>query len=160
MRREGSTTWQRKALVVAIAAAMVLGLGQPAANASDRYSRKLLGIVNASRERRDLRPLRMERGLIPPARKHTKRMIRKNELFDPPRLQAILADYEWDDLGADVVGCGSTLRELHRILMTEDFHRKILLHPKLRRAGIAVVVATERNRCGRNAFWATEILYG
>jgi hypothetical protein len=58
------------------------------------------------------------------------------------------------------VGCGNTLKELHRILMTEDFHRMILLHEDLRRVGIGVIKVDARNRCGRGSFWATEIFYG
>jgi uncharacterized protein YkwD len=150
------------AVAVTTAITLALGLVQaPRADAGvDRLEIKLLRIVNRTRARHDLRLLKIDRSLSRPAEKHTRRMIRKDRIFDPPDLEEILADYEWDDLGADVVGCGNTLKELHRILMTEDVHRTILLHPKLRRAGIGVVRADERNRCGRGSFWATEIFYG
>jgi len=160
--REASV--RRRTMLVAAATVLTLGLGliqAPSAEASfGRPERKLLQIINRTRARHDLRLLKIDRSLSPPAEKHTRRMIRKNRLFDPPNLEQLLADENWNDLGADVVGCGNTLKELHKILMTEDFHRTILLHPKLRRVGIGVVVADERNRCGRGSFWATEILYG
>jgi hypothetical protein len=91
---------------------------------------------------------------------HTHKMVRNDRIYDPPNLAEILADYEWDDVGADVVGCGHTLKELHDILMTEAFHRSIFLHPDLRRVGIGVMQVDERNRCGRGSLWATEIFYG
>lgn len=140
---------------------MVLTLAQASpADGGDRHARKLLRIVNQTRTNRDLRPLKMDRSLNAPSRRHTNRMIDDNRLYDPPNLQAILSGYPYDDLGADVVGCGMTLRELHRILMTEAFHRTILLHRDLRRAGFGVVKVQENNRCGRGSFWATEIMYG
>jgi len=151
-----------RAVATAIAIALGLGLvhAPPADATVGRLETKLLSIVNRTRARHDLRPLKIDRSLSRPAEEHTRTMIRKNRIFDPPNLEEILADYEWDDLGADVVGCGGTPKELHRILMTEGFHRTILLHPKLRRVGIGVVRADERNRCGRGSFWATEIFYG
>ena len=156
-------TATRRHLIIAIltSALLLLAIAQaPAASAGDAYARRLLRIVNATRANHDIRPLQMERSLNAPSRRHTNQMIDANRLYDPPNLQRLLADYQWDDLGADVVGCGNTLNELHRILMTEDFHRTILLHPQLRRVGIGVVVARQRNRCGRGSFWATEIFYG
>jgi uncharacterized protein YkwD len=155
---------RRRTAVVALATALTLGLGVVQAPTADaafgRLEKKLLRIVNRTRERHDLRLLKMDRSLSRPSERHTRKMIRQDRLFDPRNLEEILADYEWDDIGADVVGCGNTLKELHQILMTEDFHRTILLHTKLRRIGIGVVVADERNRCGRGSFWATEIMYG
>ena len=160
--REASV--RRRTMAVAVATALTLGLGLVQAPSADaaigRQERKLLHIVNRTRARHDLRLLKFDRSLMAPSEKHTRRMIRQDRLFDPPNLEQLLADENWNDLGADVVGCGNTLKELHQILMTEDFHRTILLHPKLRRVGMGVVVADERNRCGRGSFWATEILYG
>jgi uncharacterized protein YkwD len=157
-------TARRRAAIVALATTLTMALGVVEAPSADarigRLERKLLRIVNRTRERHDLRALRFDRALSRDAERHTRRMIRKDRIFDPPDLDEILEDYEWDDLGADVVGCGHTLKELHRILMTEDFHRTIILHPKLRRVGIGVVRNEERNRCGRDSLWATEIFYG
>ena len=155
---------RRTATVLAFALASLLLLGpvraSDAAASVGRLEHKLLRIVNETRDRHDLRALKFVRSLSVDGERHTRKMIRRNRIYDPPNLNDILARYRWDDLGADVVGCGNTLRELHRILMTENFHREILLHQKLRRAGIGVVRADERNRCGRGSFWATEIFYG
>jgi uncharacterized protein YkwD len=108
----------------------------------------------------DLRPVKINLRLSDDALRWSKVMIRKNRIYDPPNLAQLLTPYNWNDVGADVVGCGSTIREVHKIFMTEAFHRSIILHPKVRRVGIGVVRADESNRCGRDSFWATELFYG
>jgi uncharacterized protein YkwD len=152
----------RRAIVLVLISSITLIAFSPTASArpSDRLASKLLGIVNATREEHHLRPLQLERSLGGPATRHSARMVRANRLFDPPNLEQILSGYAWNDIGADVVGCGATLREMHRIVMSEAFHRTILLDPDIRRVGIGVVVARDHNRCGRGSVWATEILYG
>jgi uncharacterized protein YkwD len=149
-------------VAVATTATLLLGLVQaPAANAAGVDKQvKMLRIVNATRARRDLHLLKLNRALSRDSLRHTRIMVRKDRIYDPPNLAEILAKYRWDDLGADVVGCGHTLKELHQILMTESFHRSIFLHPDLRRVGMGITRVNERNRCGRGAFWATEIFYG
>jgi hypothetical protein len=44
--------------------------------------------------------------------------------------------------------------------MDSQVHRDIILHPDLRRVGIGVIRADERNLCGRDSFWVTELFYG
>jgi uncharacterized protein YkwD len=163
MSRTRSTARRRTSVAVFTGITLLFTLMQaPVADAgsNSRWARKLLRIVNNTRSQHDLRPLKMDRSLNPPSRRHTNKMIDDNRLYDPPNLQQILEGYPYDDLGADVVGCGMTLRQLHRILMSESFHRTILLHRDLRRVGIGVVKARQNNRCGRGSFWATEIMYG
>jgi len=155
---------RRRSLMLAVAMIATLALSvlqAPAAAAAGQgYQRKMLDIVNRTRARHDLRLLKLNRELSKDSLVHTRKMVRNDRIYDPPNLAEILADYEWDDVGADVVGCGHTLKELHDILMTEAFHRSIFLHPDLRRVGIGVMQVDERNRCGRGSLWATEIFYG
>lgn len=162
MLRTRTIAPRRLMIAVATTATLVLTLIQaPTANAAGQgYQRKMLRIVNQTRARHDLRALRLDRDLSRDSMKHTRRMVRQDRIFDPPNLDEILAKYRWDDLGADVVGCGHTLKELHTTLMTESFHRSIFLHPKLRFVGIGVAQVDARNRCGRGSLWATEIFYG
>ena len=87
-------------------------------------------------------------------------MVREDQIYDPYNLAAILSDYSWDDVGADVVGCAGTIPRLHRAWMNHDAHRVILLNGNLRRVGIGVVRNDTRNHCGRGSIWATEIFYG
>jgi uncharacterized protein YkwD len=149
----------RPIAVLALAALLVLGV-TPAAAADDGYRGTLLELVNESRARHELRPLRLNRSLSRDAKAHTRRMVRQDLVFDPPNLEEILSPYPYDDLGAAAVGCDTTLRRLHRSLMSSDVHRGILLHPHLRRVGIGVLRMDESNDCGRGSFWATEIFYG
>jgi uncharacterized protein YkwD len=144
---------------------LALGLGVvavPTAQASetDAYRSTLLDILNRTRKHHDLRPVKINLRLSDDALHWSDVMIRKDRIYDPPNLAQLLAPYSWNDVGADVVGCGSTIHEVHKLFMTEAFHRSIILHPKLRRVGIGVVRADERNRCGRGSYWATELSYG
>jgi uncharacterized protein YkwD len=153
----------RRAWALALATTAVLAAGvieAPEAGARGGFRAELLRIVNETRVGRGLSRVTLDVALSRDSRIHTRRMIRDNRIYDPPNLDEILSHYRWDDIGADVVGCGNTLRELHRILMSHGFHRRIILHEDLRRVGIGVVRADENNRCGRNSFWATEIFYG
>jgi uncharacterized protein YkwD len=162
MLRTHVTARRRAAVAFVMIATLTVGVLQAsAANAAGQsYQRKMLDIVNRTRARHDLRLLKLNRELSKDSLVHTRKMVRNDRIYDPPNLAEILADYEWDDVGADVVGCGHTLKELHDILMTEAFHRSIFLHPDLRRVGIGVMQVDERNRCGRGSLWATEIFYG
>jgi uncharacterized protein YkwD len=142
-------------LVVAFAPAFA-----PAAHAGSGYRSKLLRMVNATRNNRDLHRLRMDRSLTRDALRHTRRMIDENAIYDPLNLTRILQDEPWDDVGASVVGCADSLRGLHRAFMHHAAHRVILLNPQLRRIGIGVVKVDSTNGCGRHWFWTTELFYG
>jgi hypothetical protein len=50
------------------------------------------------------------------------------------------------------VGCGRTLKDLEKFLMTEAFHHSIFLHPDLRLVGMGITRVDERNRCGRGSY--------
>lgn len=124
------------------------------------YRHRLLRLINHSRTNHDVRPVRLNLRLSRDAMAHTRKMMRQNRLMDIRNLADVLAPYEWNTLGADVVGCGDTLHEMHRQLMRHAFHRKIILDRAFRVVGIGVIRDTGRSLCGRNAIWATEIYYG
>lgn len=148
-------------MTLVVALMLTLGLFQaPAAGAEGGHRLKLLRLLNASREKHGLKALRPDTSLNKDATHHTRRMLRRNQLFDPHDLARMLSDEPWDDVGASVVGCASTLKELHRALMRDRPHREILLHPDTRRVGIGVVKTDTTNACHRGWFWATELFYG
>jgi uncharacterized protein YkwD len=132
----------------------------PAAHAGSGYRSRLLRMVNATRSSYDLHRVRMDRSLTRDARRHTRRMIGENAIYDPRNLTTILQDEPWDEVGASVVGCADSLRGLHRAFMHHAAHRVILLNPQLRRIGIGVVKVDSSNACGRHWFWTTELFYG
>jgi uncharacterized protein YkwD len=155
--------WVRRSRVVTLALALMLALGlfqAPAASAEGGYRLKLLRLLNASREKHGLKALRPDASFNKDASHHTRRMLRRNQLFDPNDLARMLSDEPWEEIGASVVGCASTLKDLHRALMRHRPHREILLHPDTRRVGIGVVKTETTNACHRGWFWATELFYG
>jgi uncharacterized protein YkwD len=124
------------------------------------YRHRLLRLINHSRTNHDVRPVRLNLRLSRDAMAHTRRMLRRNRLMDIRNLADVLAPYDWGTLGADAVGCGDTLHEMHRQLMRHALHRKIILNRAFRVVGIGVIKDTGKSLCGRDAFWATEIYYG
>jgi uncharacterized protein YkwD len=154
---------RRRALLSLLVAAALVGTAiaeAPAASAGTGYRSTVLRLVNAVRERHDLREVRLKVSLSPAATRHSRRMIRDDHLFDPPNLQQILARYRWTHVGAAAVGCGGTLRRIHRAMLSSAVHRGILLNPDVRWIGIGVVRDAGRTSCGRGSFWVTEILFG
>jgi uncharacterized protein YkwD len=144
----------------ALATCLALGVMAPPVAQAGPLRTKLLGIINRIRENHDLRALRLNVRLSEDAKRHTRKMIRRGELFDPRNLAELLEPYRWNDVGADVVGCHDTLNAMVRQWMGESFHRRIILHPDLRRAGVAVIRVDGRSACGRDQVWATAIMYG
>lgn len=124
------------------------------------YRHRLLRLVNHSRAHHDVRPVKLNLRLSRDATTHTRKMLRQDRLMDIQNLGEVLAPYDWKILGADVVGCGDTLHEMHRQLMRDALHRKIILNREFRVVGIGVIEDTGSSLCGRDAFWATEIYYG
>jgi uncharacterized protein YkwD len=150
------------AATVALATTIALALGTafaPHAGALG-YRGRMLKMVNATRERHDLRRLRIDRSFSRDAVRHTRRMVTQNRVFDPPNLADYLADEPWEEIGASVSGCAGSLRGLHRAWMRHRAHRVIMLEPKLRRIGIGVIKNRSRNICGRGSFWSSELFYG
>jgi uncharacterized protein YkwD len=131
-----------------------------AAADGDGFRRKLFRLVNQTRANHGLHRLRLDNALSKDALAHTRKMIQQDDIYDPYNLAEILSDYQWDDVGADVVGCATTLGRLHKALMNHGPHRAILLNGALRHVGIGVIKNDAQNHCGRGSVWATEIFYG
>lgn len=160
MRGPDPIRTRRVVVVGALATLLALGaVAAPVAQAGPLRT-KLLGIINRVRENHDLRALRLNVRLSEDAKRHTRKMIRRGELFHPRNLAELLEPYRWDDVGAEVVGCHDTLNAMVRQWMGESVHRRIILHPDLRRAGIGVIRVDGRSACGRDQVWATAIMYG
>ncbi len=150
----------RGAVIVVLTITLLVGSAVAPARAGTGYKAKLLRLVNATRAKYDLHKLRVDRSLSRDALRHTRRMIDTNSIYDPRNLTEMLEDEPWEDIGASVVGCADSLRELHRAFMRHAEHRVILLEPKIRRIGIGVKKVDSKNACGRHWFWVTELFYG
>jgi uncharacterized protein YkwD len=153
---------QRAAVTIALTTTVALALGTAFASDAEAlgYRGRLLKKINATRERHDLHRLRIDRSFSRDAVRHTRRMVSRNRVFDPPNLARYLADEPWEEIGASISGCAGTLHGLHRAWLRHHSHRVIMLEPKLRRIGIGVIRDRSRNICGRGSFWSSELFYG
>jgi uncharacterized protein YkwD len=145
-------------LILVLASALVVHSGARARAEGSRST--LLHLVNRTREHHDLRRVKLNRSLSRDAHHWSQVMLRNDRIYDPPDLSRMLAPYDWNRVGADVVGCGGTLHRVHRAFMHDASHRAIILDSEVRRVGIGVVRADTKNRCGNRSFWVTEIYYG
>ena len=150
---------RRRMVPLAMIVALALGVS-PAGARAETYRHKMLEMINRSRRNHDVRRVKLNRSLSKDAQDWSRTMLRRNRVYDPPNLRDILSPYNWDDVGADSVGCGRTLHRVHEEMMGDRAHRSIILHPKARRVGIGVVRADRKNRCGHRSFWVSEFYYG
>jgi uncharacterized protein YkwD len=158
----GTIGKRRVAVVIVLAASLVLFLETASAQTANAigYRGRLLKMINNARERHDLRVLRIDRSLSGDALRHTYRMVKANDVFDPAHLDRFLADEPWERIGASVSGCAGSVWDVHSAWMRHAAHREIMLEPRLRRIGIGVLQDRSRNLCGRGSIWATELFYG
>jgi uncharacterized protein YkwD len=152
----------RHAALAGSLAVALLTTGVAAAPTAEAGSlrHKVLHAINRIRANHDLNTLRLNRPLSDDARAHTRKMIKRGKLFDPRNLEELLAPYRWDVIGADVVGCESTVQKIMRQWMGEEFHRSIILHPALEKAGVGAIATPGKSACGRDKVWTTAIMYG
>ena len=161
MRLRTRTSKPRSVALATVSTILAVGIVfAPAAFAGSGYRSQVLRMVNATRDQHGLHTLRIDASLSRDATRHTRRMIADNAIYDPRNLSRILRDEPWNNVGASVVGCADSLRELHRAFMHHAEHRVILLNPQLRRIGIGVIKDDSANGCGRHWFWTTELFYG
>lgn len=151
---------RRAALAGSLAVCLALGVGSAPAAEAGPLRVRLLSIINRVRVNHDLDRIGLNRPLSDDAKAHTRKMIRRGYLFDPRNLYELLDPYNWNDVGADVVGCHDSLNKMVRQWMGEAFHRSIILHPSLEKAGVAVIRVKGKSTCGRDQVWATAIMYG
>src|SRR5262245_40332742 len=147
----GSHGKRRAAIVIVLATSLVLFLETATAQTANAigYRGRLQKMINNTREHHGLRVLRVDLSFTRDAMRHTLRMVKANDVFDPPNLDRFLSDEPWKRIGASVSGCAGSLRDLHRAWMRHTAHRVIMLDPRLRRIGIGVVKDRSKNICGR-----------
>ena len=124
------------------------------------YRGRVLRMVNATRANHGLHTVGIDASLSAKATRHTRWMLDRNAIFDPPNLSQLMSGEPWSAVAGSVVGCARTLRGLHRAFMHHAAHREIILNPDLRRIGVGVMKDYSSNACGRGWFWGTEMFYG
>lgn len=142
-----------------LSALLVFGAVGAAPAEARTHRARLLDMINDSREKQGLDPVKLNVRLSDDAHRHSRRMVRLDELFDVPNLAALLKPYHWT-YGAEAVGCDRNLFRLHRMFLSDAIHRSIILSDEARRIGIGVTRVDGKSSCGRDTYWATEIFYG
>jgi uncharacterized protein YkwD len=151
----------RRVLGVLTAAAVLAALGTTPATASTYYRTRALRLVNSARVNNGRKPVKLDVSLSRIAVAHTRKMIESGRISNVPTstLRQVLATYQSKTTAA-VVGCGPSLLAVHRALLADPPHRRVILLQGLRRVGIGVIRPAGKSACGKNAFWLTEIFYG
>ena len=135
-----------------LASTLLFATGAPA---SADLGGDMLSRINRKRDAHGLRPLRVGHRIVRKARAHTRRMIRRNQLFHS-RTAAAAAGRRRSSWGENV-GCARSPRRLFRALMHSPDHRANILHRGFHRAGVGVLEARGRNMCGPHSVWTTQI---
>jgi uncharacterized protein YkwD len=110
----------RRVLVLLLAVVPIL-VTPAAASAMDAPERKALELVNASRERHDLKLVSTTSRLMRYAEHHARVMARKRRLFHSP-----LSLDGYKALG-EIVGEGDSVLSIHEAFLRSSEHRKIML---------------------------------
>jgi uncharacterized protein YkwD len=137
-----------------VAALLVQGLATEPARAGDTVQNRaeMLQLTNDDRADRDRDELRLNDRLSRYARRHSRKMAERDELFHTPDLADKLRGTGWS-IGAENVGMGPSLEALEDAFMASRPHRKNILRAGFERAAIGVAES-------RGSFWVTVIFYG
>lgn len=154
------TSIVRRALVTSLIASLVLTLAPHAGAArltdAQMAERRLLNL-----ERREVqRPkMNLDRRLSAIARRHSHEMARRDSLFHNPDLVSQVKNRRWSRLGENVgvapntQKLQTTLRFLHEAFMGSAPHRKNVLFPRFRKAGVGIARANGK-------LWVTVVFLG
>jgi uncharacterized protein YkwD len=147
---------KRQAALVFLLAAVLLASGivtDPApAGATVPPRGEMFRLTNDDREAKDRRELRLNEKLSRYARRHSRAMAERSELFHTPDLAAKLKGLHWT-IGGENVGVGADLPSLESAFMASTPHRRNILRRGFAKTAIGVVESGGR-------FWVTVIFYG
>ncbi|HEU4865803.1 MAG TPA: CAP domain-containing protein [Actinomycetota bacterium] len=137
-----------------VAAFLVQGLAIDPARAGDTVQNRaeMLRLTNDDRADRDRDELRLNDRLSRYARRHSRQMAERGELFHTPDLADKLQGTGWS-IGAENVGMGPSLEALEDAFMGSRPHRRNILRAGFERTAIGVFESGGR-------FWVTVIFYG
>lgn len=150
-----SRSRRQVALVFLLAAALLSsGIVTDAARAGVTVPRRgeMFRLTNADREAKDRRELRLNEKLSRYAKRHSRAMAERGELFHTPDLAAKLKGLHWT-IGGENVGVGADLPSLESAFMASTPHRRNILRRGFGKTAIGVVESGGR-------VWVTVIFYG
>jgi uncharacterized protein YkwD len=144
--RKGAAT----AVLVSIALLGQGVLSAPAGAATPRS--EMASLTNADRTARGRSALALDPQLSRYAKRHSREMAARNDLFHTRDLAAKLDGRDWS-IGGENVGVASSLPELERAFMRSDPHRRNILRNGFEHMAVGVHVDGGR-------VWVTVIFYG
>lgn len=127
-------------------------LGAGSAEAVNRSEGRMRRRINQERDERNIRRVRMPTDLVTIARRHTRRMIRKGDLYHNPNLRGDLSGQSHSTYGENV-GRGNTVGSLHRLFMRSRPHRRNIISGRYDRMGVGAIRADGR-------LWVTVVFVG
>ena len=137
-------------LTLALTASLLVPMTTQVANAGSSTcwnykasEKKFARKANAARSQISLGKLRLDPELSKVARKHTKEMIRANDLFHSTSEQLRTRITNWTSLGENV-GVGSSVDSLHTAFMNSPAHAANILHTGYKFQGVGVIKANGR----------------
>jgi uncharacterized protein YkwD len=147
---------RRQVALVFLLAAALLTTGivtDPArAGATAPPRGEMFNLTNADREAKHRHDLDLNARLSRYAKRHSKAMAERGELFHTPDLAAKLAGLDWT-IGGENVGVGPDLPSLESAFMASTPHRKNILRRRFYDTAIGVYESD-------GSFWVTVIFYG
>lgn len=120
--------------------------------ASEPPRGEMFRLTNGDREAKDRRALDLNAELSRYAKRHSRAMAERGELFHTKDLGAKLAGLDWS-IGGENVGVGPDLPDLESAFMGSPPHRKNILERGFYDVAIGVVESG-------GSFWVTVIFYG
>jgi len=149
----------RTHVALALTLAVVLSLLVVGPPASAGMRGRMLQMLNNRRDNRGLRPLRLNLNLSHKAKRHTRKMERRDRLFHSDRLASTMTRLDANRWGENV-GCASSMRRVVRAFMRSREHRENILARRFRKIGIGVLSDRRSRLCGRRPVWTTQAFYG
>lgn len=133
----------RRLTAALVAALLLFGAGQAgAATYAEKHQRSL---VNEEREDRERVSLRLHAKLSRIARKHSRRMANRGEIYHNPKLAKQVQGMRWRvvaenvGVGPDLGDPAANVKTVHDAFMESAPHRKNILLRKVRKVGVGVV---------------------
>ena len=130
-----------------------LPVTRTSASGIGQESWRLLQATNASRERSDLPPLRLNRELSEIARRHSVAMARVGALFHTPDVGVYLRAIDWRTWGENVGYTPGDVGSIQRAFMASATHREHILNGAFRHVAIGSVRVD-------GTLWVTVFFYG
>ena len=113
---------------------------------------EMFRLTNGDREARNRHDLDLNTRLSRYAKRHSRKMAERGELFHTPNLAEKLSGLNWT-IGGENVGMGPDLPSLESAFMASTPHRKNILRRAFADAAIGVYESD-------GSFWVTVIFYG